>query len=503
MEFELKGNFFNGQYIFPKTTGPEATEHYIEKFCPSNLEQKLWKCLVDYSHIDPIVESAKIGFKTWRLTDLEIRVQVLKRYQEQIVLVKEELSKAISLETGRPLWESLIEVEDIIKQVDICISDSLPRIATRPFSDASQKTSGKTIYRPIGPCLIIGPFNEPCSIVNSKILSALISGNSVIVKPSEKTCYSGQLLIDSFIRSEFPKGVINLIQGGGETGRRLVQNKEIKGVLFTGSKETGKKIIQSTYKDLGKIVSLELGGKNVSVVCKNANVQNTLTELIKGCFLSSGQNCRSTSIVAIHKDLQETFIKSFHEMAKKIIVDHPLNNEQEPFMGPLVDKKALDNYLLFIGMAKREGIEEIMRGKVLHKKYQGHYVSPSIHLTDHFNPKSHFLVSEILGPNCTFIPFEKIDEAIKIVNATDYGLVSSIFTEDNKEIDLCLREIETGTINLNRSTILSNNKLTFNNVKNSGNHRPSGAGSIESCSFQLSYLKSEEGFKERPLKGLN
>ncbi len=131
MEFELKGNFFDGQYIFPKTTGPEATEHFIERYCPSNLNQRLWKCLIDYSHVEPIIDSAKEGFQKWRSTKLEDRVQALKRYQEQVVLIKKELSRSISLETGKPLWESLIEVDNIITQVEICTQGSFPQLDTQ------------------------------------------------------------------------------------------------------------------------------------------------------------------------------------------------------------------------------------------------------------------------------------------------------------------------------------------------------------------------------------
>ena len=502
MEFELKGNFFGGQYIFPKTTGPEATEHFIERFCPSNLDQRLWKCLIDYSHVEPIIESAKEGFKKWRSTKLEDRIQALKRYQEQVVLIKKELSRSISLETGKPLWESLIEVENIIKQVEICIQDSFPQLDAQTSHGQDKKFTERTLHKPIGPCAVIGPFNDPCNLVNKKILSALISGNSIILKPSEKTCYSGQLLIDCFFLSGFPKGVINLIQGDGEIARRLVQNKEIRGVFFTGSKETGKKIVQSTYKDLDKIVSLNLGGKNVSLIFKDAHIENTLTELLKGCFLTTGQNCTSTALVAIHKDIQGPFIKKFHEMAKKIIVDHPIDHDKEPFMGPLADKKTLDNFLLFIGMAKREGIEEIMRGKLLSKKYRGHYVSPSIHSIDFFNPKSHFLISEILGPNCTFIPFDTIEESINISNAMNHNLVSSVFTKDKGIFEYCVNEINTDYINLNRSTIQRNPRDNFSNIKSSGNRKLSRTPSITPFSYQLSCLEPEEESTIPPLRGL-
>ena len=176
------------------------------------------------------------------------------------------------------------------------------------------------------------------------------------------------MLTECFVKANFPKGVINLIQGSDEIGRRLSLNKIIKGVFFTGSIETGKKIIQASHDDLRKNIHLELGGKNTTIICEDADVEKALIGTTRGSFLFSGEHCSSSGITLIHQSLLNSFVKTFHQTAKRIIVDHPpLNLKKEPFMGPLVDKKAVDNYLLYMGMAKREGIEEIMRGKDLNQ----------------------------------------------------------------------------------------------------------------------------------------
>jgi succinylglutamic semialdehyde dehydrogenase len=292
-------------------------------------------------------------------------------------------------------------------------------------------TNGMVNYKPIGPCFIIGPFNFPCHLANGQILNALIAGNSIIFKPSEKTCYSGQLLIDCFHEAGFPEGVINLIQGDGETASRIINSKLIKGVFFTGSKEVGLKILESTHKDLSKLVALELGGKNSSIVHSDANLDMVLPELLKACFMTTGQRCVSTSLVPIHESIADEFIEKFHSFTKRLIVDHPTTFEKTPFMGPLIDDFSLKNYLNFMGMAKREGYEEIMRGKQIEKKYQGYYVSPSIHLgkLEHLE-NSIFLSSELFGPNCTFIKYKEIEEAISVANNFEYGLAAGIFSQD-------------------------------------------------------------------------
>jgi succinylglutamic semialdehyde dehydrogenase len=312
-------------------------------------------------------------------------------------------------------------------------------------------------------------------------------------------------MIECFHAAGFPAGVINLIQGDGEVARRLTKEKAIKGVFFTGSKEVGKKILEVTHHDLGKQVSLELGGKNTTILHSDANLDHALQELLKSCFLSSGQRCTSTSIVAIHRSIQDSFIERFHDIAKKIIIDHPVEFAREPFMGPLVDQGAVDAYLLFMGMAKREGIQEIMRGKQIDKAKKGHYVTPSIHLAERWNNDSMFLHSEIFGPNVTFIPYDNIDEAIAIANATEYGLAAAVFTKDQAIFQKCVEEIDSGLVNFNRSTVGASAKLPFGGVKNSGNYHPAALTTIDSCVYQMACLEvlSDEAEDIKSIVGLD
>ncbi|OUR92870.1 hypothetical protein A9Q84_20365 [Halobacteriovorax marinus] len=495
MTFELKGNFFDNQFFQPPITGPDSVEKWISRTCPADTDTTLWKCPIYNGHTEHVIQSSLEGFSTWRKTPLEKRVQCLKRYQEQLVTKKEEIAKAISLEMGKPYWEALTEAGALIAKIDVTINDSLPRITSKVFNEIMPSTNGYIHYKPIGPCFIIGPFNFPCHLANGQITSALIAGNSIIFKPSEKTCYSAQLMFECMANAGFPKGVINLIQGNGDTARRILKSRDIKAVFFTGSKDIGKGILKQTHQDLGKLVSLELGGKNPAIVHKDVNMNYVLNELIKGAFLTTGQRCTSTAIVPIHRSICDEFVTKFHDLSKKIIVDHPIDHEQVPFMGPLVDQQALDTYILYVGMAKREGLTEIMRGKQLEKKYKGHYVTPSIHVAPKWDNSSHFLTSEIFGPNCTFVPYDEIDEAIEIANSTEYGLAASIFTKDHSIYQECLRDLDHGYVNLNRSTVGASSKLPFGGVKNSGNYHPAAVTTIDSCVYQqasLEILKEDE-----------
>lgn len=501
MTYIIKGNYYHGRYNAMPESGPQGAEHYIKRECPAQLEKILWTMPIAYNQIDEVIASSLNGYKFWKKTPEKERVQFLRRYQEKLMAKKDLLAEAIALESGKPLWEAHTEVASVIGKVNITIDESLPRTQDKIIPHIAPDTTGAIYYRPIGPCLIIGPFNFPCHLANTQILAALITGNSIIFKPSEKTAYSAQLMIDCFHEAGFPKGVINLCQGDGEVARRLTKSKEIKGIFFTGSKEVGQKILKTTSQDLTKLVALELGGKNPSIIHKDANLDLALEEMIKACYLTTGQRCTSTGLIPIHKDIKDEFIDRFHQLSKKIIVDHPIDYEKEPFMGPLVDQKSLEQYLLFMGMAKREGIEEIMRGKQLSRKKSGHYVSPSIHYTEKWNKNSYFLQSEIFGPNTTFIAYSEIEEAIEMANATEYGLAAALFSQDSSLFKKCLEDIESGLVNFNRSTCGASARLPFGGIKNSGNYRPAAVTMIDSCVYQKASLQFE-GATPQGLNGI-
>lgn len=503
--FELKGNYFSGSYHIPQTSGIDSVERVMDRKCPANTDETLWTCPIEYKDVNNVIESSLDGFKEWRKSTLDERLNVLTKYKENLSKVKNDMARAIALETGKPLWESLTEANAVIGKVDVTIKHSLPRIETKNLSNIAANTDGRITYKPIGPSFIIGPFNFPCHLANTQILSALISGNSIIFKPSERTCYSAQIMFDCLANAGFPKGVVNLIQGDGEVARRIVSDKDVKCVFFTGSKEVGVKILESTATDLNKMIALELGGKNTSILHKDANLDYALEELIKASFITSGQRCTSTSLIPIHKDIMDEFVTKFHQISKKIIVDHPIDFEHEPFMGPLVDEKAMETYLLYVGMAKREGLDEIMRGKQLHKKYNGHYVSPSIHIAEKFNRDSHFLSSEIFGPTTTFIPYDNIEEAIEIANATEYGLAASIFTKDKALFEQCVLDIDAGVINHNSSTCGASAMLPFGGIKNSGNYRPAAVAMIDSCVYTSASIEklNDEASGFDSIKGID
>ncbi|MGK0367432.1 MAG: succinylglutamic semialdehyde dehydrogenase [Thermoproteota archaeon] len=498
LEITLLGDYFNDEFHLPKNS-----DESIKKLSPANLEHHLWTAEIDYTHITPTINSALSGFETWRKTPLSKRISILEKYRDMVSGRKEEIAKAIAYETGKPLWESLTEAGALAAKVNVTINDSLKRIETQTIERILPNINGHTIRKPIGPCVIIGPFNFPCHLANGQILSALISGNSIIFKPSEKTIYSSQIMFECLVQAGFPSGVINFINGSAKTAGELVKHPRIRGVFFTGSRAVGLKILESTYKDLNKLVALELGGKNATIIHHDADIDHALPEVLRACFLSSGQRCTSTSTIIIHDKIKDEFINKFKSYTEKIIIDHPVEFKNEPFMGPIIDGAAVKFYNEYCNNAVAEGAQEILPLRDLDINFKGHYVSPTIHYIDSISEKTEFTKTEIFGPNVCFTPYTEIERAIELSNISEYGLAGSIFTKQKDIYELCLRDMDVGIFNLNRSTVGASSRLAFGGVKNSGNYKPAAVSMIDHCVSTLASLETmDNSSKMADVKGL-
>lgn len=473
----IKGNYFFGTYSLPQTTGRDSVETIIVRNSPGDLTHHLWTCPVDYRHVEMAAESAFRSFDTWKKTSVVERKSIIDKFKNNLLGNSEKLALTTSLETGRPLWDTKHEILQVVKATEaaLCRIDRFFECSPAHFN---------TINTPIGSTLIIGPSAEPNLVMATQAISALLAGNTIVVKPSPLTCLSGQILFDALVDSGFPSGVINLVQGDTEISRRLIKEKHLKTIFFTGSKQDGLDVLNVTHQNLSKKVSLSLGAKNVCILHEDINPHDHINEIVRASYMSNGQARRATSIVAIHKKHTDKFIEAFHDAAKNIEVAHPLHTSNNMFLGALIDQASVDSYLLFIGMAKREGIEEIMRGKALERAPKGLYVTPSIHFAKKFNSKSLFLASELNAPNCTFIEYSDIEEAISIVNNNDFGLLTSLYTKDSNTLNKCTQNIDTGTIYVNRPTIDYDYNIPMIGLKASGNFFQEGSGVLHTSTFK-------------------
>lgn len=502
MHLTLRGDYYQGKFTAPNgLSGQESADERISRICPADLGLTLWQASIRYEHIEPVIDSAHSGFHHWRKTSLSERITYLKKFQAEAQKRKMEIAEAIAWETGKPLWEALTEANAIAAKVDVTIKDSLERVSNKTIHDVLPHIDGHIVFKPLGPCLIVGPFNFPCHLANGQILSALLTGNTVIFKPSEKTIASAQLLVECLDAAGLPAGVVNFINGTAHTTQTILKDPRIKGIFFTGSHAIGQKILESVGTDVSKLVALELGGKNTSIIHKDADINHSLPELLRACFLTCGQRCTSTSLIPVHTTIYEEFVDRFKTIAGNIIIDHPITFQQEPFMGPLIDEMALQQYEQALELGRANGATEVLAHKKL--DLNGHFISPSIYSLESALKENPYTQTEIFGPHCTFIPYNDIEQAIDIANISDYGLAAAIFTQDQSIYHKCLSEIDAGIINLNRSTVGASSRLPFGGVKNSGNHHPAAVSMIDATVHMVSSLETmDHSSRLTDVKGL-
>ncbi len=402
-----------------------------------------------------------------------------------------EVTEIIARETGKPLWESKTEAAALAGKIDITLSHSLKQVAEEEVKDALPGISGYVRHKPRGVMAVVGPFNFPAHLPNGHIIPALITGNTVVFKPSDKTPAVGQWMAECFEAAQFPEGVFNLVQGKVETGKRLVNHEAVDGVLFTGSYEVGLKIKQDTLTHFRKILALEMGGKNASVVWEDADLKKAVYESLIGSFMTAGQRCSCTSRIVLHRSIRDQFIDQFYASAKKLKIGHW---RDDVFMGPLISADSVEKYIRYQEIAKREGAESLMRGKALNLENEGYYVTPSINLVGKFDPASVYQKSEIFGPNVAIYTVDSFEEALAINNSSGFGLVMSLFTKSRSLFDKALIEAQVGVLNLNRTTNGASSRLPFGGVNKSGNDRPSGNAAVLYTTVPVASLEDTTPF---------
>ncbi|KYG66845.1 N-succinylglutamate 5-semialdehyde dehydrogenase [Bdellovibrio bacteriovorus] len=495
-DISYKGDFINGRFV-PVTKG----DGEFKDVSPADLSDVIMKVGFKHDHIDEACAAAKKAYPQWAMLSLDERKKYLLRVKELFDANVEQMAQLISRDTGKPLWEGINEAKLLGSKIDITLNQSLKLVAEERITNALPQVDGVIRHRSRGVMAVVGPFNFPAHLPNGHIIPALIAGNTVVFKPSEQTPAVGQFMAELYERAQLPPGVFNLVQGDGAAGGRLVANENVDGILFTGSYEVGLKIKQETLNQYWKILALEMGGKNATVVWDDADLEKAIYETLVGAYMSSGQRCSGTSRVILHPKIADEFTEKFYQAAKKLSIGHWSENT---FMGSLINAAAVEKYIRFQEIANRENCESLMRGKSLDLKHKGFYVTPSIHLVKKFDPNSVYQKSEIFGPNVAIHTTDNFDEAMHIVNSSGYGLVMALFSKNKELYEQALFKARVGLLNWNRTTNGASSRLPFGGMGKSGNDRPSAHFAIQYCTVPVASLEDPTPFDPtKVLPGMN
>jgi succinylglutamic semialdehyde dehydrogenase len=482
----LKSIDFVGDYISGRFVKTDKSDGQFKDLSPADLNDHILTVNYQLNHVEKACKAAKDAYLSWAKLSVDERKVYLLKLKEIFVQHEAEMTQAIARDTGKALWDAATEAKNLANKIDITLNESLKLIKEERITNALPQVDGVIRYRSRGVMAVIGPFNFPAHLPNGHIIPALIAGNTIVFKPSEQTPFVGQLYSQLIDKAGFPAGVFNMVHGEGETGRRLVAHELVDGILFTGSYEVGLKIKQETLNHYWKILALEMGGKNATVVWDDADIEKAVYETLVGAYMSSGQRCACTSRIILHDKIADQFTDKFYQAAKKLTIGHWSKN---PFMGPLINSAAVDKYIRFQEMANRENCESLMRGKALENDYKGYYVTPSIHLVKSFDPNSIYQKTEIFGPNVAVYRSSDFENTMNIVNSTGYGLVMALFSKNKDLYDTALLKARVGLLNWNRTTNGASSRLPFGGMGKSGNDRPSAHFAIQYCTVPVASLE--------------
>ena len=462
---ELLSNFINGAYVNPKSN------NYLDVFEPATGQVY---CQVPNSNGDDIhlaVNSAIDAFPKWSSLSLDERSLYLKTIAEMIESRLDEFAKYESRDTGKPI--------SLARSVDIPRAVSNFRFFAEYASqfefefNINNDSSHNTVIRsPLGPVGCISPWNLPLYLFTWKIAPALITGNTVVAKPSELTPFTAFKFGEICKDAGLPAGVLNIIHGQGMTaGDALISHSGIKAISFTGGTATGK-VIATKSAPMFKKISLEMGGKNPAVVFSDCDYDAMLETVVKSSFSNQGQICLCSSRIMVEENIYNKFRKDFVEKVSALIVGDPIEDSTQ--IGSITSKPHLDKVMTYIELAQEEGGTILTGGKQVNIKGRcegGWFVEPTV--IDGLINSCRTNQEEIFGPIVTIIPFKDEGEAIDIANDTEYGLSATIWTEDIDKATRVARNIDAGVIWIN-CWLVRNLRTPFGGMKQSGMGREGG-----------------------------
>lgn len=463
-------------------TAPSGNDAEIVS-CEPATGAELWRGPV--GDVDAAVDRARQAWSMWAAQSLSNRVELCRRFANEVRKEQENLAALIARETGKPLWEARAEVEKVVAKVDISVRAYAERSAQRKFDSALQGTAALR-HKPHGVMAVLGPYNLPAHLPNAHIIPALIAGNAVVFKPSEKAPATGELLVQCFHRAGIPVNVVQLLIGGPDQGRALAEHDGVDGVLFTGSAHTGIAINRRLAGNPGKMLALEMGGNNPMVVWNTPKIGDAAVLAIQSAFATSGQRCTSARRLIVQGSLYEPLIDEMKRLGRRLIVGAPFD-EPQPFMGPVIDNEAADGLTESFVYLLSNGGRPILHMRRLREGLP--FLSPAmIDVTDMAERPD----VELFGPLLQVIRVDDFDQAIAEANSTRFGLTAALVGGSPEEYNQFWANVRAGVINWNRPTNGTSLSAPMGGVGLSGNHRPSAYYAADYCAYPVASAEMEQ-----------
>ena len=437
---------------------------------------------------------ARTAFDGWRKISRVKRAEYFFKLSSILERNTDRLVQVIYDETGKNKNECLAEVNEALHMCQVVAGTGRQPYGGYYASEISEKDA-YTIRKPKGVVAVISPWNFPLAIGSFWTTApALVEGNCVVHKPSELTPMVAQIAAELYHEAGFPPGVYNLIHGGGQTGSYLV-DAPVNTVLFTGSAEVGQIIKEKCAKDWKKNCAVETGSKSAVIVFEDADLNLALDACIASAYKLSGQRCVSSGRLLAQRSIIDRFTEKFVERSKQImggignLKSVTGDNLQNPtaYYGPLISDEAKQRVEAYNRMVCQDTDATVLLDGSLSDNVdvsKGYYVGPFVYRTEWYNNKR-YLKEEVFGPHVAIIPFDTVDEAIRIYNGTDYGLAVGIVTENFRTMRKCRDECRAGMIYLNGGSVAAESHLPFGGLWKSGSGGKTAAGTYRAVTDEV------------------
>src|SRR5256712_1985377 len=465
-------NYINGRWVASSSgktfenRNPADGEDLIGTFQESNADD-----------LNAAVDTAHRAFNPWRLTPAPRRGETLYRVGEILRRDKEKIAREMTREMGKVLAETRGDVQEAIDMTYLMAGEGRRLFGVTTPSELPNKFN-MAVRMPLGVAGLITPWNFPIAIPSWKTMPALVCGNTVVIKPASLTPLSVTMLAEAFEEAKLPRGVFNVVTGGGrEVGEPMLRHPKVAVISFTGSTDVGRDISVACAPNF-KHVHLEMGGKNIIIVMDDADIDLAVDGALWGAFGTAGQRCTAASRIVAHRKIYDQFVQKLSGRAAKLRVGNGLDPKTD--MGPNISASQIKTIEKYVKIGKEEGAKVVTGGSALTDGAfaKGHFHQPTVFAE--VKPEMRVAQEEIFGPVTAVMKCDSVEEAVAIGNGVKYGLSSSIYTRDVNKAFVAIRDMYTGIFYVNAPTIGAEVHLPFGGTKQTGNgHREAGVAGID------------------------